>query len=587
MSGAGGEMEEGGQQPDPCLQALLALRGRVDRELQHSIDHALAAEMDARMLLGDVLIFNSTPLPEDLLTSIDSIYSLEAAKKAQPTSDFTGALTLRLPASPTEIVILRGDITSLAVDCIVNAANDQGLGCFVPSHRCIDNVIHRAAGPRLREACRRELVTRPRQQLPAGAPPLVTPGFFLPSKWVLHVTGPALHYGANQPTDREQDLLASAYRECLDAATRLGARSIAFCCLSTGLYNYPGKKAAAVALDTVKRWVEANPAGVDRVVFDVFTQKDDEIYHALAKSWFEVVLAERNLEEVEGRKVAKAGTWLREAEAVLVCAGAGMSVKSGEMVYTNPTDFSHFYPNFRLTRDWDYHTAYDCMGIFEDSRVTQPYKWGFWVSHALNQRYRFTPNAGYAALRSLIGARDYFVYTSNADGCFVRADFNPDQVYTPQGDWQWYQCARPCRADAFWPAKPMLDEAVRVVKEDGSLPAEKVPKCEFCKGNCLPNVRGGDWFLETPHEAAKLRYKSWLKAMQTAGKKVAIVEVGAGFNTPVVTRFPMEALARRMQGASLIRINPTEADVPADIPQAVGIPAGWEVLLRLQVLSSS
>ena len=571
-------------EPDPSQAVLSAIRlfcSAAPRDLRRSIEEALEGDMDPRMLLGDVLIFNSQPLGEETLSAVDRVLAWERERRPPALSDFSGALTLGTERDSTKVVIWRGDITTLAVDCIVNAANDQGLGCFVPAHRCIDNAIHRAAGPRLREACRAELAHRPGRSLPAGSRPLVTPAFSLPAKWVLHVTGPALRYGTVMPTAQEERLLAEGYTGCLEAAMQQGAKSIAFCCLSTGIFSYPDKLAAKTALNTVKTWLEAHPNIFDLIIFDVFTANNDTFYHQYAPSVFPLLLSERNLEDLSEANLQKACQWLQEAEAILVCAGAGMSVKQGEMVYTSTADFARFYPNFRISRDWGYSTAYECMGIFEDRRVTYQYRWGFWATHAMNQRYRFTPNDGYAALRRLIGDKDYFVYTSNADGCFVRADFHPDNVYTPQGDWQWYQCSRPCSPQAFWPSKPLLDRASQVLEKDGSLPSASVPKCALCNGPCLPNVRGGDWFLESPHESARLRYKSWLKSMQDEGKRVAIVEVGAGFNTPTVTRYPMEALARRLPGACLIRINPTEAEVPGDLPKAVSIMQGWEALLKL------
>lgn len=578
-----------GHEPDPSQAVLSAIRQfciAAPRDLRRTIEEALETDMDPRMLLGDVLIFNSQPLGEETLAAVDRVLAWERERRPPALSDFTGALTLGIERDSTKVVIWRGDITTLAVDCIVNAANDQGLGCFVPAHRCIDNVIHRAAGPRLREACRAELVHRPGRSLPAGSAPLVTSAFSLPAKWVLHVTGPALRYGAVMPTVQEERLLAAGYTGCLEAAMQQGAKSIAFCCLSTGIFSYPAKLAAKTALNTVKTWLETHPNVFDLIIFDVFTAKDDTIYHQLAPQVFPLLLSERNLVDLSEANMQKASQWLREAEAILVCAGAGMSVKQGEMVYTSTADFARFYPNFRISRDWGYSTAYECMGIFEDRRVSDQYRWGFWATHAMNQRYRFTPNDGYTALRRLIGEKDYFVYTSNADGCFVRADFHPDHIYTPQGDWQWYQCAQPCSPQAFWPSKPLLDRAAQVLEKDGGLPSASVPKCALCSGPCLPNVRGGDWFLESPHESARLRYKSWLKSMQDEGKRVAIVEVGAGFNTPTVTRYPMEALARRLPGACLIRINPTEAEVPADLPKAVSIVEGWEALLKLLELQA-
>ena len=177
----------------------------------------------------------------------------------------------------------RGDICQLSVDAIVNAANEAGLGCFAPSHRCIDNVIHRRAGPALRNACREAMAKRPASlaQLSAGTVPLVTPGFALPSRFVLHVTGPAISPRGRDPTEEEERSLASCYTVCLDAARDHGLRSIAFCCISTGLFGYPPKQAANVALRAVCNWITTNADVVDFVVFDTFLEADFALYTEL------------------------------------------------------------------------------------------------------------------------------------------------------------------------------------------------------------------------------------------------------------------------------------------------------------------
>lgn len=129
----------------------------------------------------------------------------------------------------TKLALWRGDITRLQIDGIVNAANNRMLGCFTVGHKCIDNVIHARAGPRLRNACRAVLSKRGFTVEPTGAA-TVTPAFALPSKHVLHTVGPIAQYeGHEQPKE-----LASCYRACLDAARTHGMRSIAFCCISTG-----------------------------------------------------------------------------------------------------------------------------------------------------------------------------------------------------------------------------------------------------------------------------------------------------------------------------------------------------------------
>lgn len=237
-----------------------------------------------RAVLGDLLLASNTPASEELLQVMDRIQSSE---RALPPS-VPLANTLWVSHGRTRVAVWFGDITSLEVDAIVNAANEEGLGCFQPQHKCIDSVLHRAAGPRLREACRVELVSRIDNRLSVGSNPLVTPGFFLPAKHVLHVTGPQLRSRETKPSLIEQRQLEACYTNCLDAAQERGLQSIAFCCISTGLFSYPPADACKVALGAVKKWLDVNKNkhGLGLIVFDVFTPHDNELYREHAPEVF-------------------------------------------------------------------------------------------------------------------------------------------------------------------------------------------------------------------------------------------------------------------------------------------------------------
>ena len=174
----------------------------------------------------------------------------------------------------TRLFLWRGDITTLAVDAIVNAANTDLLGCFRPGHTCIDNAIHSVAGPRLREDCRRIIVHQGHRE-PTGAAKL-TRGYYLPSRFVLHTVGPIVPDG--RPTDEQRAELARCYEECLNVAVDVGLRSIAFCAISTGVFGYPKDEAATVAMATVRVWLARHPDALDHVVFDVFSAADEAAY---------------------------------------------------------------------------------------------------------------------------------------------------------------------------------------------------------------------------------------------------------------------------------------------------------------------
>ena len=174
-----------------------------------------------------------------------------------------------------QIYLWQGDITRLSVDAIVNAANNQLLGCFAPNHRCIDNAIHTFAGIELRMACSRmiEYMDMPEKTGVARK----TYGFNLPAKHVIHTVGPII-YDSLTDIDREQ--LASCYRSCLELANAYSLQSIAFCCISTGEFRFPNEDAAQIAIDTVRTYLKETNSKI-QVVFNVFKDIDYDIYDKL------------------------------------------------------------------------------------------------------------------------------------------------------------------------------------------------------------------------------------------------------------------------------------------------------------------
>ena len=170
------------------------------------------------------------------------------------------------------LTIWQGDITRLKTDAIVNAANAQGLGCWSPLHNCIDNCIHSAAGIQLRKECNDQLQGR----LLKTGEAIMTKGYNLPAKHVIHTVGPIID--RDMPTKEQEEQLAQCYRSCLDLAEQAGLESMAFCCISTGVFHFPNERAAEIAVDTVNHYPRQS---VKAVVFNVFLDKDREIYERL------------------------------------------------------------------------------------------------------------------------------------------------------------------------------------------------------------------------------------------------------------------------------------------------------------------
>ena len=178
-----------------------------------------------------------------------------------------------------KISIWQGDITRLDVDAIVNAANSQMLGCFVPMHTCIDNCIHTYAGVQMRYECNRQMnelrgrLGRDYEQ--PTAVPMLTDGYNLPAKKVIHIVGPIVNYKLTPALEKD---LSDCYRNTLDMCLENGLKSVAFCCISTGVFHFPNDRAAQIAIETVKHWLSEHDGQIERVIFNVFKDEDKKLY---------------------------------------------------------------------------------------------------------------------------------------------------------------------------------------------------------------------------------------------------------------------------------------------------------------------
>lgn len=177
------------------------------------------------------------------------------------------------------ISIWQGDITRLAVDAIVNAANSEMLGCFVPLHACIDNTIHTFSGIELREECAfnmenlRNKYGRDYKQPTAVL--MLTDAYNLPCKKVIHIVGPIVMDKLTPSLEKD---LSNCYKNILDMCKENNLKTVAFCCISTGVFNFPNKRASEIAVKTVNDWLKDNPGVIERVIFNVFKDEDKKYY---------------------------------------------------------------------------------------------------------------------------------------------------------------------------------------------------------------------------------------------------------------------------------------------------------------------
>lgn len=246
------------------VQKLLQQLG-PDRDARAAID---TPEQARRRLYSLLIQGPPDSLAEPILLEIDRLLADEAHQRpshALPTAT----------SNATALHLWRGDITTLRCDAIVNAANAALLGCFRPDHPCIDNAIHAVAGPRLRDDCHR-IMQLQGQPEPTGIAK-ITRGYHLPAKFVLHTVGP-IHRGDDQLA-QESLLLSNAYTACLDLADRLRSiRSLAFCCISTGVFGFPAELACPIAVNTVRQWLDSHQHRFETIIFNVFSSRDERLY---------------------------------------------------------------------------------------------------------------------------------------------------------------------------------------------------------------------------------------------------------------------------------------------------------------------
>ena len=248
--------------------------------------------------------------------------------------------------------------------------------------------------------------------------------------------------------------------------------------------------------------------------------------------------------------------WLGESDRVLIAAGAGLSAAAG-YDYSDTARFAELFPALRRR---GLSARYQLIGLPLPPRLL----WGYWAVHVQDIRFGPASNPLYTRLREVVGAGDHFVLTSNVDGLFARNGFA--DVWSPQGDYGRYQCETPCTRKT-WESRPIVEAALAGYDaESGETSA--VPSCPRCGGAVFLNVHKGPEYVPDHYEPAGRRLRSWLRG---AGR-LLVVEIGAGYSTPSVIRWPVESLVRGVPGARLVRINRDHAEVPGDL-EAIGVQA--------------
>lgn len=545
----------------------------------HHLRHATTSEV--REIVQHLLVVRPSPddstdaRTEELLYSqMDELLAVERQRQQLTDVRELSPVTSDPKSAFHKVALWKGDITTLNATAIVNAANSALLGCFQPTHRCIDNVIHCKAGPRLRAACD-EIMTRQGRDEPDGQAK-ITPAFALPSTYVIHTVGPQLHRGAS-PSDRDRKTLQSCYTSSLDLLLKTsegsdGAVSIAFPGISTGLFAFPSEIAVPLAVSAVVSWLDEHAEQTNewKVIFNTFSDRDYALYKSeLERQIPGLVVPPPPMDPSIKLALEK----VKNADYLLIAGGAGLSAAAG-LDYTSEKVMSKFHPTVRKVLP-SFRTMYNSIGFTD---WDPPLMWGYlfkqisivrfdWVRHRTAPTYDYlkTIRAGFEA--RIPGST--FIKTSNADGMFEQEGFPTDSIYIMQGSYGRIQCSRPCRPDSIFDSRPFMEKALQSFNPETYRIEDPagIPKCPNCGGRMFLHLRVDGSFLQSALDNMKRVYEQWLsqvlEKVEHEGKKLVILEIGAGFNTPIVLRIPDERAATN-EGVDLVRINAQYPEMPLE-----------------------
>ena len=265
----------------------------------------------------------------------------------------------------------------------------------------------------------------------------------------------------------------------------------------------------------------------------------------------------KDREETDIEKIRKMKKALEEAETVVIGAGAGLSTSAG-FAYTGER-FQAYFSDFE--EKYGFHDMYS--GGFYPYKTLEEY-WAYWSRYIYLNRYMDPPRSVYEELLELVKDKDYFVLTTNVDHCFQKAGFEKERLFYTQGDYGLFQCSEPCCQET-WDNEEIIGEMIRR-QEHMKISSDLVPYCSHCGKPLTMNLRADDTFVQDEgwYQASQ-RYSRFLNEHQN--KKILFLELGVGYNTPGIIKYPFWQMTYQNPEATYACINYGDAAAPREIAE--------------------
>ncbi|MCS5421138.1 NAD-dependent protein deacetylase, SIR2 family [Psychrilyobacter piezotolerans] len=275
--------------------------------------------------------------------------------------------------------------------------------------------------------------------------------------------------------------------------------------------------------------------------------------------------------------IKKIKNWIKEADAIVIGGGAGLSA-SGGLNYYDVELVKKWFPEYYKM---GFNSLPALQGRYWVLKDSNPQKyWGYWARHIYHIRYETELLKSHSLLYELVKDKDHFIITSNADGQFEKTEFSKERIFAPQGDYAFFQCSEPCSDEIYYNAhmvRTMIDNMISPYEID----KKDIPLCPRCNKPLVPNLRCDNTFVETPHMKNLGDYKGFIN--KNKGKKLLFLELGIGYNTPGLIRYPFEIMTQEFENASLVRINKSDSRLNENLKNKA-ISLGEDIIKVLEKL---